>query len=66
MRTIVLEEDAASTFRVEGIRVKPAAAGKTMVPIYQTTDATSQKTIMLTLTVVRTQNLMSLHMFMHM
>jgi len=35
----------------------PAAAGKIMVPIYQTTDATSQKTIMLTLTVVRTQNL---------
>lgn len=66
MKTIVLEKDAASTFKVEGMWVKPEAARKIMVPIYQTTDATSQKTIMLTLTVVRTQNLMSLHMFMHM
>jgi hypothetical protein len=50
------------TFRVKGMWVKPAAAGKIMVPIYQTTDATSQKTIILTLTVMRNQNLMSLHM----
>jgi hypothetical protein len=61
MRTSVLEEDAASAFRVEGMWVKPAAACNIMVPIYHTTGVTPQKTVMLTLTVVRTQNLQCIY-----